>query len=189
MLRNTRTKLYGAVAAIALGALGVARNADAINILTNTASVNYANSNNTAQPAATGSTTFTSVSDPVLAVVNTANTTSGGPGTVVTWTIKVTYPKLVLGAPDPGLCGDDSIAKNVVVTDPIPAGFTYVPGSITLSIDGGAPAGLSDAADVDAGSFAANTVTVSLPNIAEGDGDAACTAAKVKVITFQATKN
>lgn len=184
MLRNTRTRLLGTLAAAVLGTLVVARDASAINILTNTASVNYANSNNTAQPAATGSTTFTSVSDPVLAVVKTANTASGGPGTVVTWTIKVTYPKLVLGAPDPGLCGDDSIAKNVVVTDPIPAGFTYVPSSITLSVDGGAPVSQADVTH-----FVANTVTVPVPDINEGDGDAACAAAKVKVVVFQATKN
>jgi len=189
MLRNTRTKLVGTLAVAALGMLFGSREASAITILTNTASVNYDNSNNTAQAAAVGSTTFTSVSDPVLAVVKTADLTSGGPGTVVTWTVKVTYPKQVLGAPDPGLCADDSIAKNVVMTDPIPAGFTYVPGTMTLSIDGAAPTALTDASDVDAGSFAGGIVTVALPNIVEGDGDAGCAAAKVKVIVFQATKN
>src|ERR1043166_9640429 len=127
MLRNTRTRLIGAMAAVALGMPMLPGRASAIAILTNTASVAYQNSNNTAQPAATGSTTFTSVSDPVLAVLKTANTTSGGPGTVVTWTLAVTYPRQVLGLPDPGLCGDDSIAKAVVGTDPIPAGLTYVP--------------------------------------------------------------
>jgi len=187
MLRNTRTKLVAACAAVALGALLGAREASAITILTNTASVNYDNSNNTAQAAAVGSTTFTSVSDPVLAVVKTANTTSGGPGTVVTWTVKVTYPKQVLGLPDPGLCGDDSIAKNVVMTDPIPVGFTYVPNSITLSVDGGAPVAQADGTHfLPAGN---GTVSVPLPNFNEGDGDAACTPANVKIIVFQATKN
>lgn len=198
MLRNTRTKMYGALALVALGLTVGAREASAIAILTNTASVNYQNSNATAQPAAVGSTTFTSVSDPVLAVVKTANTTAGGPGTVVTWTIKVTYPRQILGGVDPGLCGDDSIAQNVVVSDPIPAGFTYVAGTMTLSIDGGAPTALTDASDVDAGSFGAGTVSVNLPNFAEGDGDStpatigicgAGNSGKVKVITFQATKN
>ena len=198
MLRNTRTMLSGGLVALALGMFIIPGKASAIAILTNTASVDYQNSNSTAQPTATGSTTFTSVSDPVLAVVKTADTTSGGPGTVVTWTIKVTYPRQILGGVDPGLCGDDSIAKNVVARDVIPAGFTYNPGTMTLAIDGAAPVALTDIADADAGSFLANTVTVNLPNINEGDGDAtagtiaACGAGgttKVKVITFQATKN
>ncbi len=191
MLRTTGTRLFGAVLAVAAGILFAAPEAQALTRIINTATAQYANSNNTPMATVSGTTAFDSVSDPVLAVVKTANPVTGGPGTLVTWTVNVTYPKQVLGAPDPGLCNDDSIAKNVSVSDLVPAGFTYVAGSITLSIDGGAPASLTDASDLDAGSFGANTVTVALPNFNEGDGDSGCAGqnTKVKVITFQATKN
>lgn len=52
-------------------------------------------------------------------------------------------------------------ATALVITDPLPANVSYVPNSIT--VDGGAR---TDAADADNSQFSANTVTVSLGNIA-----------------------
>ncbi len=64
---------------------------------------------------------------------------------------------------------------NLVITDPLPANTTYVPGSI--SVNGAAK---TDAADADNAQFAANTVSVSLGNVA---------APANVVITFRATIN
>ena len=64
---------------------------------------------------------------------------------------------------------------NLRITDAVPTGTTYVPGSITL---GGSP--LSDATDADAGNFGAGTVTVNLGNVPGG---------QTRVVTFQVTIN
>ena len=66
-------------------------------------------------------------------------------------------------------------ATNLIITDPLPANITYVPGSISVG-------GLAktDAADADNAQFAANTVSVSLGNVASP--------ANI-VITFRATIN
>ena len=61
------------------------------------------------------------------------------------------------------------------ITDPIPAGTTYVPGSLTLNA-----VSLSDVADADAGSVAAGTVTVNLGTV---------TAPATNTVTFQVTIN
>lgn len=66
-------------------------------------------------------------------------------------------------------------ATGLVVSDPIPANLTYVPGSIVV---GGAA--MTDAIDADSAQFATNTVTVSLGNVA---------APASVVITFRATLN
>ena len=84
------------------------------------------------------------------------------PGAVMTYQIAVAFP----GA---------GTATNLVVTDPLPANVTYVPGSIIV---GGVTK--TDAADADNAQFAANTVTVSLGNVA---------APANIVITFRATIN
>ena len=62
---------------------------------------------------------------------------------------------------------------NLVINDAIPAGTTYVPGSITL---GGST--LTDAADADAGRFATNAISVSLGTVAGG---------QTRTVTFQVT--
>lgn len=66
-------------------------------------------------------------------------------------------------------------ADNLVITDPLPPETTYVPGSIIVN---GAPK--TDAADADNAQFSANTVTVTLGNVA---------APANIVITFRATIN
>jgi hypothetical protein len=57
------------------------------------------------------------------------------------------------------------------VSDPVPAGTTYKPGSLTLE---GAP--LTDAADADSGSFTGAAVNVALGTVAAG---------ATRTITFQ----
>lgn len=84
------------------------------------------------------------------------------PGAVVTYQITV------------ALSGAGT-ATNLVITDPLPASTTYVPGSIKV---GGVAQ--TDAADADQAQFAANTVSVSLGNVA---------APANFVITFRATIN
>lgn len=66
-------------------------------------------------------------------------------------------------------------ATGLVVSDPIPANLTYVPGSIAV---GGVA--MTDAVDADSAQFATNTVSVSLGNVA---------APASVVITFRATIN
>lgn len=62
---------------------------------------------------------------------------------------------------------------NLAINDAVPAGTTFVPGSITL---GGTT--LTDAADADAGRFASNSVSVSLGTVAGG---------QTRTVTFQVT--
>ncbi len=72
------------------------------------------------------------------------------PGAIITYTITAT------------VSGSGSLS-GIVISDPVPANTTYVPGSITL---GGV--GQSDASDADAGSFGSNTVTVSAGTVPGG---------------------
>lgn len=75
---------------------------------------------------------------------------SGAPGAVITYRLELT----VSGSGN---------AANLRIADPVPAGTTYQAGSLTL--DGTA---LTDAADGDAGQFAAGGVAVSLGSVAAG---------------------
>jgi uncharacterized repeat protein (TIGR01451 family) len=84
------------------------------------------------------------------AVADPFGGTTQGPGSVVTYTLTATVN------------GSGALA-NVRVTDPIPAGTTYQPGSITL--DSGA---LSDAADGDSGRFTGSGIEVGLGSLAAG---------------------
>jgi uncharacterized repeat protein (TIGR01451 family) len=84
--------------------------------------------------------------------------TTQGPGAIVTYTLTATVN------------GTGSLS-NLRIADPIPAGTTYKPGSLTLDA-----APLTDAADLDAGSFGANAVAVALGTVAAGT---------VKTVTFQ----
>lgn len=72
------------------------------------------------------------------------------PGATITYTLTAT------------VSGDGSVA-NLRISDPIPAGTTYKPGTITL--DGGS---LSDAGDADAGRFDGSAVNVTLGTVAAG---------------------
>jgi uncharacterized repeat protein (TIGR01451 family) len=76
--------------------------------------------------------------------------TSSVPGAIITYTLVAT------------ISGSGTLT-NAAINDPIPTGTTYQNGSITLQ--GGA---LTDAADSDAGSFAANTVSVGLGSVTGG---------------------
>lgn len=84
------------------------------------------------------------------------------PGTVMTYQIAVALTGI-------------GTATNLVITDPLPANTTYVPGSIIVS-----GIAKTDAADADNAQFSANTVSVSLGNVASPVNI---------VITFRATIN
>jgi uncharacterized repeat protein (TIGR01451 family) len=84
------------------------------------------------------------------------------PGSTITYTLTAT------------VSGSGSL-PNVRVTDPIPSGSTYAPGSITL--DG---TGLTDAADGDAGAKNASAIAVNLGTVAAGTS---------RIITFKVTVN
>lgn len=119
-----------------------------------------------AQASATGSYITSGLSVTVSKIVTSVADPNGTavlmPGAVMTYQIAVA----VIGA---------GMADNLVITDPLPAEISYVPGSI--SVDGIAR---TDAGDADNAQFAANTVSVSLGNVA---------APANIVITFRATIN
>ncbi|TAN82701.1 MAG: DUF11 domain-containing protein [Gallionella sp.] len=102
------------------------------------------------------------VNKTVFSVLDPNGTAVLMPGAVMTYQITAT------------LSGTGTV-NNLVVTDPLPANTTYVPGSI---VAGGAAQ--TDAADADQAQFAANTVSVSLGSVA---------APATIVITFRATIN
>ena len=72
------------------------------------------------------------------------------PGSIITYTLVAT------------VTGSGSVA-NLRVSDPVPAGTTYQPGTITLD-----SSGLTDAADADAGQFSGGAVGVNLGTVAAG---------------------
>jgi uncharacterized repeat protein (TIGR01451 family) len=76
--------------------------------------------------------------------------TTQAPGATITYTLTAT------------VSGTGSLA-NVRISDPVPAGTSFAPGSITL---GGAA--LSDADDADAGRFTGSVVAVGLGTLASG---------------------
>lgn len=84
------------------------------------------------------------------------------PGSVITYTLTATTT------------GSGNL-PSLVINDGIPAGTTYVPGSITV---GGAAQ--TDAADADAGAFASNSVSANLGTVPGG---------QTRVVTFRVTIN
>jgi uncharacterized repeat protein (TIGR01451 family) len=84
--------------------------------------------------------------------------TAAAPGSTITYTLAAT------------VSGSGSLA-NLRVSDPLPTGTTYKPGSLTLE---GAP--LTDSADADAGSFTGTAINVGLGTLAAG---------ATRTITFQ----
>ena len=84
--------------------------------------------------------------------------TSVIPGTVITYTLTASV-------------GGSGTLSNVAVTDPIPAGTTYRPGTLTLEATT-----LTDAADADAGRFTGSGIAVALGSVAAGTS---------RTITFQ----
>jgi uncharacterized repeat protein (TIGR01451 family) len=102
------------------------------------------------------------VTKSVASVLDPNGTAILMPGSVMTYQILVS------------LTGSGT-ATNLVITDPLPADTTYVPGSIIV---GGVAK--TDAADADNAQFSANTVSVSLGNVASPVNI---------VITFRATIN
>lgn len=76
--------------------------------------------------------------------------TTQGPGATITYTLTAT------------VTGSGSL-KNVRVTDPVPDGTTYLPGSIALDATG-----LTDAEDGDAGRFTGAGIEVGLGTLAAG---------------------
>jgi uncharacterized repeat protein (TIGR01451 family) len=82
------------------------------------------------------------------------------PGSTITYTIVAT------------VSGAGSL-NNLVINDPLPAGTTFVAGSITLEA-----ATLTDAADADAGNYNGTRVSVALGNVPAG---------QTRTVTFRAT--
>lgn len=95
-------------------------------------------------------------------VIDPFGGTTSVPGSRITYTIVATTT------------GTGSL-PGLGISDAVPAGTTYVPGSITL---GGTAQ--SDVADADAGSFASNIVAVALGTVAGG---------QTRTVTFQVTIN
>ena len=185
-------KILSICTLVLLGTALAARPAHALVDVCNTATGNYNNSAAVVQAAVNGSTCFTAQSNPILSIVKTRNPGTGAPGTNVTFDIKVTYPKIV---DVPLVCGDDSTATSVVITDPIPSGangFTYVGGAGTLQLstdNGGSFVNKSSASDADELSVVGSTLTANLANFVEGQGDAACTPATAVIIRVIVQKN
>lgn len=102
-------------------------------------------------------TTFTKtqavVNDPVFG-------TNAVPGATITYTLEL------------DATGSGNLT-GAAISDPIPAGTSYVPGSLTLN-----SVALTDLADADAGSVVAGTVTVTLGTV---------TAPATNTVTFQVT--
>jgi hypothetical protein len=179
MLRNQMTCAVLLAAVLAAGA------ARATVIFTNTATANYNNEAAVAQPPVLGTVGFTGQSNPVLAVVKTGDKASGPSGTVVTWQVRVSYPRV---ADVPLVCGDDSKAQSVVITDPIPAGFTYNANSVDVSTDDGGT--WTPVADGASGlgftvAFGALTLTVNTPDLVEGQGDTVNCGASPQALAFR----
>lgn len=84
------------------------------------------------------------------AVVDPFGGSNAVPGATITYTITAT------------VSGAGSLT-NLVVNDPIPAGTTYVAGSLTLQ-----STLLTDAADADAGNFNGSRISVALGNVPAG---------------------
>jgi uncharacterized repeat protein (TIGR01451 family) len=93
-----------------------------------------------------------------LTIAKTANPLTGKPGDTITYTITVTNT----GTSD---------AANVTISDATPAFTTYVGGSGSYSVDGGAPVAIADGA------------------IAGGVNIGTLAATKIAVVTFQVTIN
>ncbi len=121
---------------------------------------NNAQSSNTGSYIASGLTLV--VVKTVLGTVDPNGGTVVMPGAVMTYQITAT------------LTGTGT-AANLVLTDPLPTETTYVPASITVN-----GTSRTDAADADNAQFLANTISVSL-------GDVASPA--VVTVTFRATIN
>lgn len=92
------------------------------------------------------------------AVADAFGGTAAAPGSTITYTLAAT------------VSGSGDLA-NLKVSDPVPAGTTYQPGSLTLE---GAP--LTDSADADQGSFTGTAISVGLGDVPAG---------ATRTITFQ----
>jgi len=170
MLRNKMYAVLFGLLAVALFGASVSR---AETIITNTGYVDYTNEAGLQQAAAQSATVFTKYANPALAVLKTRDVGKGPQGTVVTYTIKITYPRIGTS------CGDDSVAKNIIFDDTVPAGMTFNTGTLRRNWAGGGWTVLADPAGT--------LITVPVPDMNEGDGDAACTAANENLIEFKVT--
>lgn len=108
------------------------------------------------------------VSSATVALVKSATVADPFGGTTIVPGSTITYSIVAT------VTGSGSLPQ-LRITDAIPTGTTYLPGTITL---GGT--GQSDAVDADAGSFGANTVTVNLGTVAGGN---------TRTVTFQVRIN
>lgn len=193
MVRNRMMTAMAVTTALAAGLF--ASQARATAIFTNTGTGNYLNEAGQLMLTVTATANFTGQSNPALAIVKTSAPIAGPSGTIVTWHMRVSYPRIADAAL---VCGDDSKAKTVVISDVVPIGFTYIAATIKVSADDGVTFGAAgtDAADgVDASgydvSLVTNTVAAKLGDLVEGQGDTVNCGSQPKalVVEFKATKN
>jgi len=120
----------------------------------------------TTATAATQGSLIASLAVPQLAKTQQITDPTGGnsavPGAIITYTLSATYAGAV-----PNTGG--------VIEDPIPAGTSYVPGSLTIN---GAP--LTDIADGDTGQATSSAIRVAVPTLSQ---------ATKAVVTFQVRVN
>jgi hypothetical protein len=154
--------------------------------IVNTGTAAFQNEVSVAQIPVAASVNFIVQANPVVAVVKTSNPPVGIHGQRIEYLLKVTYPQLG------GVCGDDSPANAVSLTDTVPAGMTYVVNSTSVSIDNGATYGLgTDAVDgtdvpgVAAVSFSSNQVRVTFT----APLTECTTGAATRVVKFSVTVN
>lgn len=179
----TVRRATGLAAAFALAA---ARPVSGGSTIVNTGTATFQNDDSIVQLPVTAAVNFTVQANPVVQVVKTRLPAFGVKNQRVEYSLAVTYPQL--GA----VCGDDSPAAGVSLTDTIPAGMTYVVNSTSVSVDNGATFSLgTDAADgVDVPgvanvTFAANQVRVLFVNpLPECTGGAT-----TRVVKFAVTVN
>jgi len=178
-------RLLRACAALGLAVLPAAPGGSSTSI-TNAGTVIAQNEANVAQPPVVATVVFTAKANPVLAVVKTSNLAAGAPGQLVEYALALTYPQIG------GVCGDDSSAVGVTLTDTIPAGMTYVANSSSVSVDNGTTFGLgtdavdgTDVAGIAAVSFVSGQVRVTflnaIPECAAG--------ATTRIVKFTVTVN
>jgi hypothetical protein len=194
--RLTARRIMNAAVSLSLSAWGPvtaglfaslsARDAAAALVITNAGSIIYQNEALVAQPPTVATVAFSAKSNPVLAVVKTANSASGAPGQRVEYSLALTYPQIG------GVCGDDSNAVTVTLTDTVPAGMTYVVNSTSVSVDNGTTFGLgTDAVDgVDVAGIASVSLVAGRVQVTFVNPVLECaTGATTRIVKFAVTVN
>jgi len=133
--------------------------------------------------SATVSADTTGPTPPILESRHTLSPTAGPCGTVITHTVRVTYPRhndVLL------VCGDDAPATGLEVSSSFSSWDEYVPGSMSLSTDDGATwTPLTDANGDDDGFANSWNCVVYMTDMPEGTGDPACSPGTARLFRYQ----